>query len=93
MEKNSNFSAVRGNGTFRARRSAPSSKELWDGAAFADWPALQQTLQDLPDSRPEAVARARQLIADPDYPSPHTQQILAEQLAIQLTAEIDLLPT
>jgi hypothetical protein len=54
---------------------------------------LRQTLRNLPDSRPEAVARARKLIADPDYPSRHMQAILARHLAVQLTAEIDPLPT
>jgi hypothetical protein len=93
MEMDSNFSAARGNEASSAKRSASASKALSDETSFAHWPALQQILQNLPDSRPEAVARARKLIADPDYPSQHTQQILARHLAIQLTAEIDPLPT
>jgi hypothetical protein len=93
MENDSNFSAARGNGYSPAERSAPSSEALADAASFANWPELQQTLHNLADSRPEAVARARKLIADPDYPPRRMQQILAQYLAVQLTAEIDSLPT
>src|SRR5271163_838484 len=93
MEKDSNFSAARGNGASSAKRSTRSLKALSDEMSSSPSPALQQSLQYLPDSRPEAVARARKLIADPDYPSQPTQQILARHLATQLTAEIDSLPT
>jgi hypothetical protein len=93
METDSNFSAGHVNGDSPAKRSAPSSEVFSDEALFAHLPALEQTLQSLPDSRPEAVARARDLIADPDYPSQHKLQMLAQHLAVQLTDEIDSLPT
>jgi hypothetical protein len=73
MEKDSNFSASRGN--------------------QAQWPALRQTLENVPDSRPEAVERARKLIADPNYPSQRTLLILARHLAQHLTDETDPFPT
>ena len=60
---------------------------------FDHWPYLQQTMQALPCSRPEAVLRAKMLLADPDYPPENHEEILARQLAVQLTAEIDPLPT
>jgi hypothetical protein len=92
MEMDSNFSAARGNGASSAKRSARVFKDFSDETSFAQRPTLQDTLQNLPDSRPEAVARARQLIADPDYPSLRAQHILARHLAEQLTADIEPLP-
>jgi hypothetical protein len=93
MDNDSHFSAARANGASPARRSPRTTKVLSDGSLLTRWPALQQTLQNLPDSRPEAVARARQLIADPDFPSKHARRILARHLAIQLKAETDSLPS
>jgi len=92
MEKDSNFSAARGNGASSAKRSTRALKKLSEKVP-PNPHSLKQTLQELPDSRPEAVARARQLIADPDYPPQETQQILAQHLAIRLLAESDSLPT
>jgi hypothetical protein len=93
MDNDSHFSAARANGASPARRSPPAFEALLDEESFARWPDLKRTLRNLPLARPEAVARARKLIADPDYPSPHTQKILARHLAAQLTAETDSLPT
>jgi hypothetical protein len=93
METDSNFSAARAHGASPARRSTRATKVLSDGSLLTHWPALRQTLQNLPDSRPEAVARARKLIADPGYPPPHQQEILARQLAVQLTSENGPIPT
>ncbi len=93
MDIDNHFSVGRVNGASPPRRSAPSFEALSDEECFANWPAWQETLQNLPDSRPEAVERARNLIADPDYPPQYAQEILARQLAVQLTAEIDPLPT
>lgn len=93
MDTDNNFSAARANGASPARRSPPAFEALLEGASSAHWPDLQQTLQRFPDARPEAVARARNLIADPDYPSQHTEEILARHLAVQLKAEIDPFPT
>ena len=92
MDTERKCSAARANGSSQARRSSHASNALSDAAAFVDWPALQQTLQDLPDSRPEAVARARRLIADADFPSEDSEEMLAELLAVQLTSGMDPLP-
>jgi hypothetical protein len=93
MDTDSHFSAARDNGASPARRSPPAFEALLKGASSAHWPDLQQTLRHLPVARPEAVARARKLIADPDYPSQQTEEILARHLAVQLRAEINPLPT
>jgi hypothetical protein len=93
MDTDNNFSAARANRASPARCFTPAFDALLDDTSFAHWPDLQQALQNLPDARPEAVARARKLIADPDYPSQQTEEILARHLAVQLTAEINPLPT
>jgi hypothetical protein len=93
MDIDCNFNAARANGASPARRSARTTKALSQEESFVDWPALQEGLQQQPDSRPEAVERARNLIADRDYPPPRMDQILAQQLAVQLTAEINSFPT
>jgi hypothetical protein len=93
MDIDSHFSVTRANGASSARRLTSASGTFSDQEISAAWPGLQQALQGLPDSRPEAVERARRLIADPDYPPPDLQEILAQQLAVLLTSEIDPLPT
>jgi hypothetical protein len=92
MDIHSNFSATRASGASPTRRSPPAFEALLDKASLPQSPILQQSLQNAPDSRPEAVALARKLIADPDFPSEQAQQILAHHLAVQLTAETDPLP-
>jgi hypothetical protein len=93
MEKNSNFSAARRNGASRATRSDPAAKTHSNGASSNHPAVLQKALQNLPNSRPEAVLRAMRLIASPGYPPPRIQRVLAQHLAVQLTDEIDPLPT
>jgi hypothetical protein len=93
MDIDSNFSAARASGTSPLRRTTRSTKVLTDGSIFTQLPALQQTLENLPESRPEAVLRAKELIADSEYPPDQTQQTLALHLAIQLTDENYSLPS
>jgi hypothetical protein len=93
MENDSNFRAVRRNGASRATRSDSSARALSSGTSADHRPYWRQTLKQLPDSRPEAVQRARKLIADPDYPPARFRQKLARRLAVQLKDEIDPLPT
>ncbi len=45
---------------------------------------MDAALKSLPDSRPEAVERAKQLISDPSYPS----QDMVKQLSQFLTANL-----
>jgi hypothetical protein len=47
--------------------------------------ALEVSLNGVPDVRPEAVDRARQLIADPNYPSADTIKTLAGFFADKLS--------
>lgn len=87
MKTDNDFEAPGENGAPPKRRSS-KAKELAERRA-AEWPALEQILQELPDSRGAAVARARQLIADWRYPTDEETELLARRLAIQLTTEND----
>ena len=53
-------------GTARKSKPATTSHTATD---FEQTQQLEKTLATLPDARPEQVARARALIADPNYPS------------------------
>jgi hypothetical protein len=92
MSKDSNFNATCAGGAAPTRRSPAAFEALLGKASTAKGQALRQTLHKVPDSRPEAVALARKLIADPGYPPPHIQKALAQHLAVQLTADMDPLP-
>ena len=59
-----------------ARTAAPRLDQIsTESAAF-----LRSELQRQPEVRPEAVARARALLADPNYPSPQVLRKVAEQI-------------
>jgi len=70
--------------TTHAKRSAPKPLSPSGGDAFASSNALEGALKNVPDVRPEAVARARQLINDPNYPSADTVRQLSNFLAGKL---------
>jgi 2,4-dienoyl-CoA reductase-like NADH-dependent reductase (Old Yellow Enzyme family) len=93
METEHNFSAARRKGASRATRADPAAKSISSATSTARLPELQKALRNLPDSRPDAVRRARKLIADPDYPPKRAQQALARHLAARLKDEIDPLPS
>jgi hypothetical protein len=68
MEINANLNANGVNGTPPPRRPSPPAQAASDRASFTGSSALEQALKGLPDARPEAVERARQLVNDPHYP-------------------------
>jgi len=68
------------------RPASPATPE-GDGVSFNSSAALDSTLKSLPDSRPEAVERARTLVADPAYPTPEIIQKLSRHLAEHLASE------
>ena len=65
-------------------RPTPAAKPAAGAESFASSSALEETLRNLPDSRPEAVARAAALLTDPNYPSPDTLRQVANLLARNL---------
>ena len=75
----------------RYRPANPSkarpSQTPTDSAHFEESDALNRGLQANPEVRPEAVARARQLIGDASYPPPHAIQSMAALLAEHLDGD------
>lgn len=71
----------------RARRVAEPSTDRRDAATFTDTEALDQKLRAALDVRADALARARVLIAMPDYPPEKTMRGIANLLAIHLKVE------
>ena len=80
MESNTNFGAGEPGG-FAPFAPTPASD------AFAVCNALERAVKNLPASRPEAVARARALAADPGYPSSDILRQVSRLLAGRLTSE------
>jgi hypothetical protein len=86
MEINTNLTAGGlSNLTPPKQRSVAASQAAEAGASFASSNALEVALNGIPDVRPEAVDRARQLIADPNYPSADTIKTLAGFFADKLS--------
>ncbi len=89
MDINTSMNAGGVNGLIPARRSESGIKKAGDKASFTSSAALEGALDEVPDSRPEAVERARELINNPDYPSSETIQKLSGFLAARLTSGND----
>jgi hypothetical protein len=87
MEVNTNFSARGLSGVAPQRTFAAAAKTPAAADPFANSSALENAVQDLPASRPDAVAGARELIADPDYPSPAVLRQISSLLAEHLTSD------
>jgi hypothetical protein len=87
MEVNTNFSAGGVGGIAPQSTTARAAKTAAAPDPFASSSALESAVRNLPASRPEAVARARELAADPSYPPPGTLRQIAGLLAGQLTSD------
>jgi hypothetical protein len=87
MEVNTNFSAGGVGGITPRKPAAPAAKPAAAPDAFARSNALEQAVKNLPASRPEAVAQARELAADPNYPPAEVLRQVSRLLAGRLTAE------
>jgi hypothetical protein len=77
-----NFIPVR-QASARRAESAPDS-DADDSSVSFSTPSLQQSLKDLPQTRPEKVAQASALVADGNYPSDAALNQLAGFLAKRL---------
>jgi len=86
MEVNTNISSGGVGGITPQKRSAPAARSAAAPDAFASSKALDSAIKNLPASRPDAVARARELVADPTYPSAATLRQVSTLLASQLSA-------
>jgi len=87
MEINSNINAGGVQGPTSPQRPASPAKPAGDGVSFDNSAALESALKSLPDSRPEAVASAREKAINPNYPPPVLVHKLARLFAIQLQSE------
>jgi hypothetical protein len=75
------------NGPTPSGRPAAPARKAGDTASFARSAAVEAALKSLPDIRPEAVDRAKQLISDPNYPPAATVKQLSQFLAANLPSE------
>ena len=87
MEINSNIKAGGVQGPTSPQRPASPAKPAGDGVSFDNSAALESALKSLPDSRPEAVERAKEKAIDPHYPPPVLVHKLARLFAIKLQSE------
>jgi hypothetical protein len=81
MEIDANLNLPLASGVIAPDRSTAVRNKNLDIASFAGTADLESTLENLPESRPEAVAVARESINDPNFPSPEMLGRLAEFLA------------
>jgi len=84
---NTNLSAGGVGGIFPKKPAAPAAKTAAAPDAFASSHALDRAVKNLPASRPEALAQARELAADPNYPPPGILRQVSRLLAGRLTSE------
>ncbi len=87
MKIQSNLNAGGVPGATPAQRLASPATPEGDGVSLTSSEALDSTLKSLPDVRPEAVERAKTLVADPNYPTPEMLQKLSRHLAEHLASE------
>jgi hypothetical protein len=85
MEIKSNLNTNGVSGLTPSTRPVASRNSAQAESSFADADALNAALKSTPDSRPEAVSRAQQLINDPNYPSSSTVDKVSQLLAEKLT--------
>lgn len=69
------------------RRAAAKPQSASDGVSFGGFRALNQSLVETPDIRPEMVDRARQLINDTSYPPPVAISKISSLLATKISQE------
>jgi hypothetical protein len=89
MEVNTNFSARGVDGITPRQPAASAAKSAATPDAFANSTALAQAVKNLPASRPEAVAQATELAADPNYPSSAVLRQVATLLAGSLVSGLE----
>jgi hypothetical protein len=89
MEVNTSFSAGGVGGITPRKLTAPATQTPAAPDSFASSNALERAVRNLPASRPDAVARAAEMVADPTYPSAGILRQVSHLLADRLTPEDD----
>jgi hypothetical protein len=87
MKVNMNVNPVSVDGPTSPKRPTPAPETALEQTSFASSTAINNALQSAPDSRSEAVERARALIADPEYPGPAVLGQVSNLLAGKLGGE------
>lgn len=87
MEVNTSLSAGGVGGITPQKPFAPAARTAAARDSFASSNALEGAVRNLPASRPEAVAQARALATDPNYPSPAILRQVSQLLAESLTSQ------
>jgi hypothetical protein len=81
MKVNTNSGVTGVGGPVSPKRPASVAGQAPEAASFAGATALETALKSTPDSRPEAVDRARELINDAAYPPAETMRKISTLLA------------
>jgi hypothetical protein len=89
MKINPNTNPVRVEGGQPPKAAAVAKQPETEAASFAGSAAVNGALGSTPDSRPEAVARARTLINDPSYPDSETLRKVSQLLADKIGGSND----
>lgn len=89
MEVNTNMNVSGVNGVIPPGRAAAAARMAQDTASFSGSAGVESALNALPESRPDAVVLARQLINDPSYPSADVVKQMAQFLAPMLASGND----
>jgi hypothetical protein len=87
MKINPNTNPLRVDGAQPPKPAAPASSPAAEVDAFAGSTAVNSALRSSPDSRPDAVDRARTLINDPTYPDSSAIRQMSQLLAGQIGGE------
>jgi hypothetical protein len=89
MEINTNLPAARVNGSTPARKRATTGQSAPVSDSFTSSTALEVALNNISAVRPEAVAHAKELIADPNYPSADIVKKLSEFFSNKLQSNAE----
>jgi hypothetical protein len=84
MKINPNANPLRVEGSQIPKPAASASLPAAEAPSFAGSAAVNSALSSTPDSRPDAVERARALINDPAYPGTETLRKISQLLAGQI---------
>jgi hypothetical protein len=89
MEIQFNSNMVPVSGPIRKSPQNPAAQASQPSASFTGADALNQALQQAPESRAEVVQRAKELVAQNDYPPPELMNGLAKLLAAKLNSDTE----
>jgi hypothetical protein len=91
ISSNLNLNSVDGTATPQRTKAAPTGDADGDQdrVTLTDMTDIQSALENTPASRPDAVARARQLINDPSYPGAAVTSQVSQFLADKMLSQND----